>query len=209
MPDSIAIFPHLLAFDLAIKRQLDLVPLEVLLVYLVDKVPAAALPLLASQFDVLGYKGMRLATTEQDQRNLIKRAIELHRYKGTVWAVEEALKSIGFTDILIVEHVSGHWANFRVEITNVSIRLTAGTVTDIISMIKEYKNTRSHLVDVLMRLQFEDTLFVNDDQAFVFIEIRIFDNLYLSGTLFYNGIGEYDGAYDHSGDSDVVIIDPQ
>lgn len=206
LPDSISIYPHLLAIDLAVKRMTEKVPLEVLLVYLVDNVPAAALPILAAQFDVLGYKGMRLAQTEQDQRNLIKRAIELHRYKGTVWAIEEAIKSIGFTDIKIIEHVNGHWANFRVEITNNAIQLNDGSVGDIISMIKAYKNTRSHLVDVLMQLQFDDALNVGEDVAYISEEIRVEDNLYLTGSLFYDGTNLYNGTFDHSGENDVVII---
>jgi P2-related tail formation protein len=50
--------------------QMAKIPLQALLVYLVDNVPAAALPILAGQFDVLGYKGLALCQTEQDQRNL-------------------------------------------------------------------------------------------------------------------------------------------
>lgn len=207
LPDSIAIYPHLVAFDMAMKRQLDKIPLQVLLVYLVDNVPAAALPLLAAQFDVLGYKGWRLATTEQAQRDLIKRAIELHRFKGTPWAVEEALKSIGFTDIELIEHVpSMHWATFRVRITNENIMLTEDSITDIIAMINEYKNARSHLVDVQMILQFEDIINLEDDSADVNIEILIEDDITFNGALRYDGTGMYDGTYDHSGDNDVVTI---
>lgn len=208
LPDSIAIYPHLLAFDLAIKKQMDKLAIQDVLVYIIDNVPASALPVLAAQFDVLGYKGMKLATTEQDQRNLIKRAIELHKYKGTPWAVEQALISIGFTDILLVEHVEGHpWATFRVIITNENVILTEQSITDIISMINEYKNTRSHLVDVQMTLQFEDTVTVLEDYADVLSEIRIDDDVTLTGALFYDGTGMYDGTYDHSGDSDVVTIE--
>jgi phage tail P2-like protein len=207
LPDSIAIYPHLVAFDMAMKRQMDKIPLQVLLVYLVDNVPAAALPLLAAQFDVLGYKGWRLATTEQDQRNLIKRAIELHRYKGTPWAVKEALKSIGFTDIELVEHVPEmHWATFRVIITNENVLLTEQSITDIISMINEYKNARSHLVDVQMKLLFEDTINLEEDEADVQFEILAEDDVTLTGALYYDGTGIYDGTYDHSGDQDVVTI---
>jgi len=207
LPDSIAIYPHLVAFDMAMKRQVEKIPLQVLLVYLVDNVPAAALPLLAAQFDVLGYKGWRLAQTEQAQRDLIKRAIELHRFKGTPWAVEEALKSIGFTDIELIEHVPFmHWATFRVRITNENIMLTEESITDIIAMINEYKNARSHLVDVQMILQFEDIINLEEDSADVNIEILIEDDITFNGALRYDGTGMYDGTYDHSGDNDVVTI---
>ena len=35
---------------------------------------------------------------EQSKRNLIKRSILLHRRKGTLWAIEEVLDLVGFTD---------------------------------------------------------------------------------------------------------------
>lgn len=206
LPDSVAIYPHLLAFDLAIKKQMDKLQIEDVFVFIVDNITATALPLLAAQFDVLGYKGMRLAQTEQDQRNLIKRAIELHRFKGTPWAVREALKSIGFTDVEIVEHVDDHWAKFRIVITNENIQLTDESAADIIAMVNEYKNTRSHLVDVQMTLLFEDEITITDDFADVLAEISADDAVTLSGALFYDGTGTYDGEYDHSGDTDVVTI---
>jgi P2-related tail formation protein len=113
LPDSVAIFPHIQAFDLAAKAWVDDLKLEALLVYIIDQVDEKALYSLAEQFDVLGYKGWKLASTVDDRRSLIKRAIELHRFKGTVWAVKEAMKSIGFTDAVILEHVNGHWANLK------------------------------------------------------------------------------------------------
>jgi phage tail P2-like protein len=206
LPDSIAIFPHLLAFDLAFKRQLDKVPIENLLVYLIDRVPADSLPLLAKQFDVLGYKGMRLAQTEKDQRNLIKNALKLHRYVGTVWAIEEALKSIGFSDVIITEGVNGHWAKFSVTISNDNVQITAAGYADIIAMINQYKNARSQLDSIRINIIVDDVLTFGDDVADVNDEIGVLDNLYLNATLFYDGTGDYDGTYDHSGDSDVVEI---
>ena len=206
LPDSISIFPHLLAFDIAMKNQLAKIPLQVLLVYLVDNVPAASLPLLASQFDVLGYKGLALCQTVQDQRNLIKRAIELHRFKGTPWAVKEALKSIGFTDIKLVEHSGVHWATFKVIITNDSIELTSESIADIMAMIHEYKNVRSKLESVEMTLQFQDVVDLDEDGADVYQEISASDDVTLTGALFYDGTGMHDGTYDHSGDSDTVVI---
>ena len=35
---------------------------------------------------------------EEDKRNLIKRSILLHQRKGTLWAIEEVLDLVGFTD---------------------------------------------------------------------------------------------------------------
>jgi phage tail P2-like protein len=206
LPDSIAIYPHLLAFDVALKNQVDSLPLQVLLVYLVDNVPAAALPFLAAQFDVLGYKGLALCQTEQDQRNLIKEAIELHRFKGTQWAVKQALKSIGFADVKIVEHTSGNWATFKVILTNENLTLTEQTALDLVQMVYEYKGCRNALESVQLTIQVEDIIDLETDTAGVFAEIHADDTVTLTGSLFYDGVGLYDGLNDYSSDNDVVTI---
>src|SRR6266542_3315651 len=116
LADSIAHVPHLAAFDLLVKKRFSELELDRLLVYIIDTVNSDAIPFLARQFDVLGFKGFRLATSETEQREIIKKSIELHRYKGTLWAVREALTAIGFGDAVITEHVEDHWAKFRVTI---------------------------------------------------------------------------------------------
>lgn len=72
---------------------LDLSPL---LIYDFDHCPAAALPLLAEQFNLLGDAGWSMTTfgdaPEATQRALLKEAIALHKIKGTRYAVERALE---------------------------------------------------------------------------------------------------------------------
>jgi phage tail P2-like protein len=207
LPDSVGIYKNIEAFDLAAKTWLDSVKLDALLVYVIDSVDARALPLLAEQFDVLGFRGWRLASTEADRRALIKRAIELHRYKGTVWAVKEAMKSIGFTDALILEHTDGHWANFRVQLFNQSVPITAQSIADLRRMIDEYKNVRSNLVTVFIEFGVQDAIFITDD-AGIAADIEIGDDVYMAAALFYDGTGDYNGEFDHSGDSDLITFEP-
>ena len=83
-------------------RDVDLSPA---MVYLVDTVNANALPFLAAQFDVEGFKGWNLATTDTQKRDLIKSAIELKRKRGTPFAIKRALASIGFTNVEIQEGI--------------------------------------------------------------------------------------------------------
>lgn len=66
-----------------------------LLVYLVDNAQEALLPRLAEQFHVSGDEGWLLASDDAKRRELIKRAIELHRYKGTRWALTEVFRVLG------------------------------------------------------------------------------------------------------------------
>lgn len=207
LPDSMKIFPHFLGFDLAVKEYLDDLQLELLLVYMIDQVDARALPVLAQQFDVLGNKGWNLATTEQQRRDLLKRAIELHRYKGTVWAVREALKSIGFTDVVITEHVGGHWAKFRLNIDNQDVQLGDAAFQQIIAMVEEYKNVRSYLDSVNLQISTDDIIeFELEDEAFFNERIEADDDVYMSGGLFYDGSADYDGSNDHSSDADTTTI---
>lgn len=205
LPDSVAIFPGILAFDIAVKEWIDDLQLEVLLVYLIDQVDARALPLLGEQFDVMGWKGWNLCNTDLERRALIKRAVELHRYKGTKWAVAEALKSIGFTDVVITEHVNGHWARFSLFIDNQQV--TASGFEQIIAMVNEYKNVRSVLDAVNMQLSQDDEIvFADNDEAFANDEVNAEDVVYFSGAAFYDGTHDYDGTIDHSGDADTVTI---
>lgn len=206
MADSISYLPEFAAWYRVIKETLAEIDLTKLLIYIVDTADASLLPYFAEQFDVLGYRGFRLAQTEADQREIIKRAIELHRYKGTEWAVKEALKSIGFADIELVKTGYDHWAKFGIKITNQSVQLTDSAFFDIIQMVKEYKRAVCVLEEVLITIQVEDTLFVDDVSAAVNVAIYAEDRLVLSGAIKYDGSIEFDGNHNFSGDGDVASI---
>ena len=129
---------------------LDLSPL---LVYLVDAVPPSALPLLGEQFHVMGYEGWDLAESAPARRRLIKRAIELHRYKGTPWAIKQALATLGFTGVALQERLPGtHWAEFEVEVDVTNRPVSAVTYTQIEQVINAYKPVRCHLRRLTLRL---------------------------------------------------------
>jgi phage tail P2-like protein len=208
LPDSISIYKNLLAFDLAVGEWMEGDRIDKLLIYCIDTVEASALPALAEQFDVLGYKGWALCNTEQDRRNLIKKAIELHRYKGTVWAIRESLKSIGFTDVTVEEGVNGHWARFRVTLNNQNVPITDASFSNVIFMINEYKNTRSVLDAVIMKLFVSDSIQIEDGLADVLEEIKGTDNIIFNGALFHDGTALHDGTWNRTGEADVVTITP-
>lgn len=165
LASSIAGIEHLAAFDEMVEERLANLNIEAVLIYLIDTVDSDALPILAEQFDVLGYKGYGLATTELERREIIKKAIELHRYKGTPWSIKEALKAIGYYDADVEEGIvgtinydgtwnyngsqfygPGHWADFSVIVDiGLSQGITAQTAAAAIALINEYKNVRSRL----------------------------------------------------------------
>jgi P2-related tail formation protein len=128
---------------------LDLTPL---LVYRIDSVPEASLPFLAWQFDILsplwqlvapvslgidaltdvdlliegGEAVLADVLTEAAQRELLKSAVPLHRFRGTPFAVKQALAALGWTRVNLLEGQtswggaaypsSQGWAVFRVMI---------------------------------------------------------------------------------------------
>lgn len=91
-------------------------------IMLTDVTDASSLPFFADHFSLNG-DGWQFASNEKDQRELIKNAIEIHRYKGTPWAVKRVLKLLGYGDCKLEERVGadtvdgeiadGHWTYYR------------------------------------------------------------------------------------------------
>jgi len=218
IPDSISNKEHVAKLDeLADKRFEDL-NLSVLLVYLINTVPASALQFLGEQFDVMGYKGWKYATTEAKKRDLIKRAIELHRFKGTPWSIKEALRVIGVTPSIVEEGVSifynalithnggqtyggGHWANFRVLIPDGAAPvIDSALMYEIRQLILEYKNARSHLTDVLVSKTADESITIVEE----FIMSINFDMVDEVGRPVYDAKFNYNGVINHRDYEDVL-----
>lgn len=206
---SITNVSHLAAFDLMAAKRFSAVQLEQLLVYIIDTVDASALPYLAQQFDVLGYKGMRLATTEAQQRQVIKQAIQIKRHSGTPWAVKQALKAIGYPDAVLVENAgTGQygWAEFRIELNTGDNAISASNIDDLTKMINIYKNVRSHLIDISYSLDFtEDAMIISESSA-ESPSISDTDTMVLGGNFLHNGQYLRNGEKNYSNDSDVLTI---
>jgi len=173
---------HIKAYDIAARNRFEGLDLNPLMIYLIDTVPAAALPHLAEQFNILGYKGWRFAKTETQQRDLLKQAIELHRFKGTPWSIKEAIKRAGYSDSTILEGVGqyydgtflfngsvtynglGNWACFRVIFNLGNDKgISSQETIDIQELVKEYKNARSTLVDISFIKGLEDNIDITED----------------------------------------------
>ena len=88
---------------LALIERLGELDLRPLLVYRLDGADDDVLRCLAWQFHMMGDEGFNLAQTTEQLRDLVRRAIELNRYRGTRWAVRQALQSIGYPDAEILE----------------------------------------------------------------------------------------------------------
>lgn len=124
----------------------DLTPL---LVYLIDNVAASALPHLAEQFNVTGYEGWLQTTNTAERRALIKTAIAKHYYKGTPYAIKQAIADVGLAAVIIEWFdYAGTPYHFKVEVTTNGAEVDAAKTDIIEKLIFEYKNVRS-VLDVL------------------------------------------------------------
>ncbi len=86
--------------------RLDLAELPRLMPRLVDLVAPEHLELLAESRSLLGEDGYWLAESDDARRKLIKGAYELHRKKGTPWAIREIVRRLGFGEVEIIEGLS-------------------------------------------------------------------------------------------------------
>lgn len=163
---AINAIPHLAAFYDVVRARLDSIDKSVALVNMIDTAPAAALPYLARQFHVMGFEGWRFATTDDQRRAVLRRSIELHRYKGTPWSIKEALRSIGYNDVSFQEGVdkvldgswvldgsvtlgATGWAKFKVNIGVEDPDSITEEMSDIVAgVILEYKPARCHMISM-------------------------------------------------------------
>jgi phage tail P2-like protein len=129
-------------------RRIGTVDLSPVLVYLIDAVNVSVLPYLAEQLHVLD-EGWADARTEAAQRRLLRRAIELHRHKGTRWAVEAALDVLGL-GCRVEEwfQYGGEPGRFRVDLIStepLSEAFYGQGIERAVELITKSKNVRSHL----------------------------------------------------------------
>jgi len=115
--------------------------LQKLFVYAIDSQPEEVLDWLAWQFHVEGYD---LAKTVEEKRNLVKSAIELHRYKGTKYAVEKALSSLSL-DGEVKEWFEYGGQPYRFKLYIKSVMSDPELWGKLILLVNEYKNERSWL----------------------------------------------------------------
>lgn len=115
-----------------------------------------------------------MAETEQQQRDIIKKSIALHKFIGTPWAIREACRTVGFPIVILEEGVTAQpggpespedWARFRVFVEAPDSRhITAEESRKIRLFVEFYKNERSHLVEIGYYQRIErSTIYLNSN----------------------------------------------
>lgn len=129
------------------------VPVPVRDVWNPDTCPANLLAWLAWAFSVDEWDA---SWTDAQKRGAIKAAIVVHRYKGTIGAVREALAALG------VEAQVQEWFNqipagepytFRIILTADQVGVSQQAVQKLVAVLDRTKNLRSHLdrIDVVAK----------------------------------------------------------
>jgi len=144
---------NLKIFDEIAEERFSNIDLECLLVKIIDNLPADALPHLAEQYHITGNEGWLQCQTDADKRSLIKKAIELHRYKGTKYALINVLHSLNINgDIKEWFEYGGEPFFFKVVLYIFTRPVDAETEAKMIALINEYKNVRSFLDAIELNL---------------------------------------------------------
>jgi phage tail P2-like protein len=95
-------------------------------------------------------EGAELASTLDEKRNLIRNFIDIHRTKGTRYALERVIDLLGMRAIISewFEH-GGDPYTFRIEVLEVTNKgLSDEKIRLLDRLIMEYKNTRSRLTEI-------------------------------------------------------------
>lgn len=104
-------------------------------------------------------EGLALAKTREQKINLIKNAVDLHRTKGTPAAIETVLKALNLPgEVIEWKQYDGKPYHFMVEVTTDT--LPKDVLVNLHNMISEFKNERSWLENVVIRVASE-TLILN------------------------------------------------
>lgn len=84
-------------------ERISAIPIPITDVWNSDACPESLLPWLAWSLCITDDYGWSLCLNVDQKRALIKQSMSLHRKKGTPWAVQEALKAVGFADARVVD----------------------------------------------------------------------------------------------------------
>ncbi|GAB4212683.1 MAG: hypothetical protein OHK0012_07410 [Synechococcales cyanobacterium] len=211
-------------------ERLDALPLSVLLVYRLDQVVAGALIHLGNQFHVMGDEGWNFALTEGQKRQLIRDSIAIHRTRGTIGALHQAITQAGFPEHVVIEnpvfdlallepgvlpafYYDGTFAyNGRFTMTGIAVLVRNGRLwgTFVIVLPDDADFDQLpllyRLVEVAKNIRswlLRVQVGVNlADAGFVSDALEITQTTYL----LYDAAVVWDGGYDYDGVAEVVIL---
>jgi hypothetical protein len=163
----------------------DNLDINAMLVYLVDLVKPQLLPFLADQFSLVDEAAWLLAESLDAKRNLIKSSAQLHRYKGTPWAIREVIRLLGFGEVTLQEGLNN--------------QVRDG------SIIRDGNHVHGNPAAWPLYRVFLQRAITNDQAAFIRrlllsvapARCRLVSLDYQSVAIRHNGVARRDGQYNH------------
>lgn len=150
---------NLKTFNEICEERFSEIDIDCLLVIIIDNLPSDALPHLAEQYHITGNEGWLQCQSDNDKRALIKKAIELHRYKGTKYALINVLKSLNINgDIKEWFEYGGDPYHFKIDIFLQNYAYNEKVFENLKKMIEEYKNVRSVLEEISIESKFDSPI---------------------------------------------------
>ncbi len=130
----------------AIEQSMDIYSLPVQVANNPNTAPLSFLPFLAQGFSVDNWAE---SLTESEKRAMINNSVEVHKYKGTVYAVKKALSSV-FDNTEIIEFKDDRIFEFDAKLTlkaDTETVYDANKFTLARSLINSAKNARSRFIN--------------------------------------------------------------
>lgn len=149
LPESIAADGNVSASAGAIESPLKATANEIIKTIILarlDEQPERVVDFLGWQFHVDNYDS---AENPTEKRDLVRRSIELHRFKGTPWAVERALEMYGFrVQVREWPDYGGEPYYFKVAVDTAGAELNEALKAKLLAIVNSNKNLRSWLDDL-------------------------------------------------------------
>ncbi len=109
-------------------------------------------------------EGLNLANTREQKINLINAAIDLHRHKGTPYAIEQVLEALQIKGEVV------EWWKYNADpyhfLVELEVSRRIGNLYDAELLVLEYKNVRSWFDGFVMVLGSKDILLINDSYEY-------------------------------------------
>lgn len=151
--------PQERALSEAIARIGD-IPARVRDVWNPDTCPGELLPWLAWAFSVDNWD---VTWNEAQKRDTVKKSLEVHKYKGTIGAVRDALGALGI-NVEVQEWFNqspaGTPYTFNVYLESDQQPIGLNDVAKVLDVINSSKNLRSHLGEVVPMVRSQSTLYL-------------------------------------------------
>lgn len=121
------------------------VPVPIRDIWNPDTCPWSALPWLAWAYSVDEWDQQ---WSEKQQRQAIKASYDVHRHKGTIGAVKDAMAALGFSAKIVEwfeQQPAGTPYTFKMLLTVAQEGITLSDINKLLAVIEASKNLRSHL----------------------------------------------------------------